>query len=138
VLAAVPADKERHQAAAGHRVEGQPPPQPVLAGSARCRRGYLAGVVAAAAGLRYGRVDVITGDRPAGQPGAGQVVEAERARRRWLWLAGIRRDDFQVCLGAEGEQRIVGSQADVFATGWARTPKRSCASVTAEARSRAV
>ena len=65
----------------------------------------------------YRRVDVMAGNRPAGQPTTADAVGAKRARRPWLGLPGIGSDDLQIGLRAESEQRVVGAQAGVLATG---------------------
>jgi hypothetical protein len=108
MLGAAPADQERDQAA-GDRIEGQAPPQHRSGRPGPLPAGRLAWVIAVAARPGDGRVDVITGKRPAGQAAAAYVIDAEGTTTGWPRLPRIGCDDLQVRLGAERGQRVVGA-----------------------------
>src|SRR5215472_7601824 len=116
MLGVTPADEERGQAAR-HLFNGQAPPEHRSGGHGPLTVDHVAWVVAAAAGRGDGRVDVVAGKRPCRQPAVAYVVDPEGTRLDWLRLSGVGRDDLQVRLIAEREQRVVGAQPDMPASG---------------------
>jgi hypothetical protein len=70
-----------------------------------------------AAGRGYSLVDVVAGNGPPCQPAVAYAVDPEGTGSGWLRLFGVGRDDLQIRLRAEREQRVVGAQPDVPAPG---------------------
>lgn len=75
------------------------------------------GVIPSIAGTPSGVLDVGHTGCPPDQAGETEAIERERNLTRRSWLVWIDCDDLQVTVATEGEQRIVGSAANVLATG---------------------
>jgi hypothetical protein len=130
MLGVAPADQERDQAAA-HRAGCQAPSEHRSGGPDPLPVGHLAWVIAVAACPGGGRVDVVAGKRPADQAAAAYAIDAEGTGNGRLGLPGIGRDDLQIRLRAEREQRVVVPSPMCLPPVRARTPNRCSMSATA-------
>jgi hypothetical protein len=116
MLGIAPADEERDQVA--RRLAARhPPPERRSGGTDPPAVDHLTRVVAVTACPGDRRVDVVAGQRPSSQPAVAYPVEPEGSARGRLRLIGIGRDDLQIRPGAEREQRVVGAQPGVLASG---------------------